>query len=183
MIGWHHWLNGHEFEKTLGDSEGQGSLAFCSSWLHKELDTTEWLNKLAVQTYDARPREGSTKCPMHRRSLLPFSGSVGGLEPRALSCGDRWLAGWLAGSPVHSPVSGAQEGRLLEQSLEGSPQGAGRCESILRVGGSVPLLTSCSSISSPQREECVTVVLCKKETWYLWRLSGWELVGAAKCKS
>ena len=79
----------------------------------------------------------------------------------------RQVAGWLAGSPVHSPVAGAQEGRLLEQSLEGSPQGAGRCESILRVGGSVPLLTSCSSISSPQREECVTVVLCKKETWYL----------------
>ena len=31
MVGWHHQLNGHEFEQTLGDSEGQGSLAFCSS--------------------------------------------------------------------------------------------------------------------------------------------------------
>ena len=30
MIGWHHRLNAHEFEQTLGDSEGQGSLAFCS---------------------------------------------------------------------------------------------------------------------------------------------------------
>ena len=30
MIGWHHWLKGHEFEQTLGDSEGQGSLAYCS---------------------------------------------------------------------------------------------------------------------------------------------------------
>ena len=40
MVGWHYWLNGHEFEKTLGDSEGQGSLACCSLWGHKELDTT-----------------------------------------------------------------------------------------------------------------------------------------------
>ena len=40
IIGWHHWLNGHDFEQTLGDSEGQGSLACCSSWNHKESDTT-----------------------------------------------------------------------------------------------------------------------------------------------
>ena len=36
MIGCHHWLNGHEFEQTQGDSEGQGSLACCSSWGWKE---------------------------------------------------------------------------------------------------------------------------------------------------
>ena len=35
MVGWHHQLNGYEFEQTLGDSEGQGSLACCSSWSHK----------------------------------------------------------------------------------------------------------------------------------------------------
>ena len=40
MVGWHHQLNGHESEQTLGDSEGQGSLACCSSWGHKESDTT-----------------------------------------------------------------------------------------------------------------------------------------------
>ena len=44
MVGWHHRLNGHEFEQTLGDDEGQGSLACCSPWGSKELDTTEWLN-------------------------------------------------------------------------------------------------------------------------------------------
>ena len=32
MVGWHHWLNGYEFEQTLGDGEGQGSLACCSPW-------------------------------------------------------------------------------------------------------------------------------------------------------
>ena len=40
MVGWHHQLNGHECEQTLGDSEGQGSLACCSPWACKELDTT-----------------------------------------------------------------------------------------------------------------------------------------------
>ena len=43
-VGWHHWLNGQEFEQTLRDSEGQGSLACCSSWGRKESDTTEQLN-------------------------------------------------------------------------------------------------------------------------------------------
>ena len=37
MVGWHHRLNGHEFEQTLGDSEGQGNLACCSPWGRKEL--------------------------------------------------------------------------------------------------------------------------------------------------
>ena len=40
MVGWHHRLDGHEFEQTLGDSEGQGSLACCSPCGYKELDTT-----------------------------------------------------------------------------------------------------------------------------------------------
>ena len=44
MAGWHHQLNGHEFEKALGDGEGQGSLAHCITWVHKESDTTERLN-------------------------------------------------------------------------------------------------------------------------------------------
>ena len=38
MVGWHHQLNGYEFEQTLGDGEGQGSLACCSPWGRKELD-------------------------------------------------------------------------------------------------------------------------------------------------
>ena len=41
MVGWHHQLSGHEFEQTPDDSEGQGSLAFCSPWACKELDTIE----------------------------------------------------------------------------------------------------------------------------------------------
>ena len=44
MIGWHHRLNGHEFEQILGDSKGEGSLECCSPWGHKELDTPVRLN-------------------------------------------------------------------------------------------------------------------------------------------
>ena len=44
MAGWHHWLYGHEFEWTLGVGDGQGGLVCCSSWSHKESDTTVWLN-------------------------------------------------------------------------------------------------------------------------------------------
>ena len=44
MVGWHHRLNGHEFEHAPGDGEGQGSLACYSPWGHKELDTTERMN-------------------------------------------------------------------------------------------------------------------------------------------
>ena len=44
MAGWHHQLDGCEFEWTLGVGDGQGALACCSSWGLKELDTTERLN-------------------------------------------------------------------------------------------------------------------------------------------
>ena len=43
MVGWHHRLNGHEFEQALGYGEGQGSLECCSLWGHKGLDMTEVL--------------------------------------------------------------------------------------------------------------------------------------------
>ena len=43
MARWHHWLDGRETEWTPGDGDGQGGLACCDSWGHKESDTTEWL--------------------------------------------------------------------------------------------------------------------------------------------
>ena len=48
-VGQHHWLNGHEFKQALWAGDGQGSLARCSPWGCKELDTTEWLNWLNCQ--------------------------------------------------------------------------------------------------------------------------------------
>ena len=44
MIGWHHWLSGHEFEQALGVGDGQGGVVCCSPWNRKELDMTEQLN-------------------------------------------------------------------------------------------------------------------------------------------
>ena len=41
MVGWHHRLNGHEFEQALGDGDGQESLACCSPWGLKVTETTE----------------------------------------------------------------------------------------------------------------------------------------------
>ena len=48
MAGWHHWINGHEFEQTLGNGEGQGSLVYCGPWGHKELDTN-WVTEQQQQ--------------------------------------------------------------------------------------------------------------------------------------
>ena len=51
MIGWHHWLDRHEFELSPGVGDGQGSLECCSPWDHKESDTTEWLNWMELSQH------------------------------------------------------------------------------------------------------------------------------------
>ena len=51
MVGWHHWLSGHEFKQAPGDGDGQGSLAYYSEWCHKEADTTEQLNNSYIYQY------------------------------------------------------------------------------------------------------------------------------------
>ena len=51
MVGWHHGLNGHEFEQALGVGDGQGSLARCSLWGHKESDMTEQLSNNNLQSW------------------------------------------------------------------------------------------------------------------------------------
>ena len=58
MVGWHHRLNGHEFEQTPNDSEGQGGLACCSSWGCKESDMAEQLNN-------------NNKIRLHSRGQVP----------------------------------------------------------------------------------------------------------------
>ena len=56
MVGRHHLLNGHEFEKTLGDGEGQGSLASCSPWGRKELNMIEQLKNNTINQGRIRER-------------------------------------------------------------------------------------------------------------------------------
>ena len=65
MVGWHHWLNGHEFEQTLGDSEGQGSPACCSPWGHKESDIIWWLKTrmIILKLFMVVNKRKQFKCP------------------------------------------------------------------------------------------------------------------------
>ena len=72
MTGWHHQLNGHEFEQTPGHSEGQGSLACCSLWGCKEWDTTEWLNN------------NNVPCTTNNKLLMENPVKQSSLETRAL---------------------------------------------------------------------------------------------------
>ena len=58
MVGWHHGLNGHEFEQSHGDGGGQRNLECCSPWGCKDSDTTEQLNnntQLGMKTQTLRP--------------------------------------------------------------------------------------------------------------------------------
>ena len=55
MVGWHHQLNGHEFEQALGEGERQGSLACCSPWGHKESDTIERLTEVNTHVHMHMP--------------------------------------------------------------------------------------------------------------------------------
>ena len=51
MVGWHHWLSGHEFKQAPGDGDGQGSLVCCSQWCPQEADTAEQLNNSCIYKY------------------------------------------------------------------------------------------------------------------------------------
>ena len=55
MVGWHHWLDGHEFEQAPGVGDGQGSLVCCSPWGRKELDMTEWMSWTEVYKIEILP--------------------------------------------------------------------------------------------------------------------------------
>ena len=68
MVGWHHRLNGHEFEETPGVGNGQGSLACCSPWGCKDLDTTEWLNWTELREAGMTELASTNQNPL---SLLP----------------------------------------------------------------------------------------------------------------
>ena len=71
MVEWHQQLNGHESEQTPGDSEGQGSLACCSPWGHRESDTTEQLNNKSDP--HRSPPEGACLASVYGKHLInPF---------------------------------------------------------------------------------------------------------------
>ena len=64
MVGWHHWLNGHEFEQTPGDGEGQGSLACCSPWVaERRTRLSDWTTivdlKITMKQFNKSPWNNS----------------------------------------------------------------------------------------------------------------------------
>ena len=63
MVGWHHWLDGHEFEQAPGVGGGQGGLACCSPWGRKESDTTEWVNSNNAVNHFHRAWPVQTEAP------------------------------------------------------------------------------------------------------------------------
>ena len=80
MVGWHHHLNGHEFELALGVDDGQGGLTCCSPGGCKELDTTEWLNNNKLP-------QGQPLCPGACQiiQISHLTGSPGNLTNPALT--------------------------------------------------------------------------------------------------
>ena len=72
MVGWHHQLNGHEFEQVPGDGEGQGSLACRSPWGHKESDMTEQLNNNKYTSSFPKP-DFASEVPFRIKMLLPLT--------------------------------------------------------------------------------------------------------------
>ena len=73
MVGWHHWLNGHESEQAPGDGEGQGSLVCCSPFGQKESDTTEQLNNV-FQSVKTLPSLLSFLCSLY--SMIHYFSNV-----------------------------------------------------------------------------------------------------------
>ena len=67
-VGWHHWLDGHEFEQALGAGDGQGRLACYSPWDHKEPDMTEQLNCTESNIYDITCTKIDTKTLVAKQS-------------------------------------------------------------------------------------------------------------------
>ena len=95
MIGWHDQLDGHEFEQASGFGVGQGSLACCSPWGHKESDTTEWLNwtehdkliwELLGQTHLKYPPLGKLGEETQTEILLRTEIGVRKYSPRTKMC-------------------------------------------------------------------------------------------------
>ena len=76
LFGWHHRLNGQEFEQALGDGEGQGSLVCCSPWGHKLLNRTQWLNNNNKLSFDNDIKETRQGVKLHIYYLTWKSWSI-----------------------------------------------------------------------------------------------------------
>ena len=116
MAGWDHWVDAHEFEWTPGVGDGQGGLACCDSWGHKESDTTEQLNWIELSYL------GPVSC--FSPSWIPLGCTVGG------GCSGCWLDGhnifclliWQVVFLIHMIIPGSSA--LQTDSLPSEPRGS-----------------------------------------------------------
>ena len=72
MVGWHHQLNEYEFEQAPGDGEGQGNLACCSPWGHKESDMTEGLSNNKQLIYNIMLVSGVKHSDSYVKQLFKY---------------------------------------------------------------------------------------------------------------
>ena len=128
MVGWHHQHTGHEFEKTPGDSEGQGSLVHCSLWGRKDSNTTTMLKEKRLPTELV-----SQSCLVMSNSLPPH-----GLYSPWNSPGQSTEVGRLSLLQAIFPTQGSNLGLLHE----GFPGGSTGKESSYNAGdlGSISVL-------------------------------------------
>ena len=106
IVGCHHWPDGHEIELAPGDGEGQGNLACCSPWGHKELDTIEWLNNnnnIVPGDFPGSSAGSPGPLPLRRDRLQTpiFLGFLGGSDAKesTSNSGDLGLIPGLGRSP------------------------------------------------------------------------------------
>ena len=90
MAGWHHGLDGHEFEQAPVVGDGQGSLVCCSPWGHKESDTTDQLNNSNNNRWTSRllpcPSYCKQWCGEHWGTCVSFSSSFFGVYVKQWDC-------------------------------------------------------------------------------------------------
>ena len=113
MVGWHHQLNGHEFEQAPGVGDGQGSLACCSPWGCKELDMTEWLNWMELARL-VTLEKWETNCGIIMRSKIVKS--CGSHPHRLLGSAPSWPSIFL-GANTNLYRFGAKKGKRREMYL------------------------------------------------------------------
>ena len=106
MVGWHHWLNGHEFEQTPGGSEEKESLACCSPCSRKESDMTEQLNSIPAGS--TRCKKSACQCRRGKRCRLnPWVGKIPRRrkrKPAPVSLLGKFHKHRSRGATVHGPM-------------------------------------------------------------------------------